>query len=171
MEHRINQELIRAMRAQLHDDPAHWVQQHWVTEMEPATPTATECDTAYCAAGWALALTGWHIREGAEWIPLSHIRKVTGLENAQILSGLKIREPRTILIDPEIHVSDAAEVILGLENIRIPDPRPSRGAIIPIPDRPVVNPPAAHLMFAGGNTLADIDAVIAAVFATAGIES
>lgn len=168
MEHRVNADLIRAMRARLHDDPEHWDQAHWVTPVSPIVdPT---CGTAYCAAGWTVALTGFHITEDNEWVPLSHIRTVTGLDNAQILSGLKIREPRGSLISPEIHVSDAAEVILGLENVKIMDPR-RRPPIVEIPDRLAQPIPASHLMFAGGNTLADIDAVITAVFDATGIES
>lgn len=173
MEHRINVDLIRAMRAQLHNDPAHWVQGKWVTDLanvnrldiilESGNDPFPACGTAYCAAGWTLALTGFHITPDNEWVPLAHIRQITGLDNATILSGLKIRQPRTVLIDPEIHVADAAEVILGLENVKIQNPRVD-------PSRVYDVLPAAHVLFAGGNTLEMIDQVISAIAKTVGIE-
>lgn len=169
MQHRVNKDLILLVRQHIGRPETYWRQGAWVDAVY-TEDTGETCGTSYCYAGWAVALSGFEITPGNEYVPLSFIRKVTGLDNAEIISRAGIPAPRRELTDPEIHVRDAAAVILGLDELMIPTSTyPCKCGETDCDDRPELVH-AASALFRGVNSLTTIDRVISEIFETVGIE-
>lgn len=167
MQHRVNKDLILRTRDWIHQPTVLWDQSSWTGFVD--LEDSTECGTAYCYAGWAVALAGFFITPENEYVPLSFVERITGLDPARVLEAAQIKRPRGEIIAPEIHVQDAATVILGLDNLMLTQVTRCKCGEVECEERPTLVK-AANALFRGQNSLEDINRVIAEIFATVGIE-
>lgn len=132
----INTELLKKTLAHIEAHPSEWTQERWITK--------TDCGTSYCFAGWALTLAQ---------VPIETCKDEAVVRVELVNAVLPEGEMPFERWDEFLTVRDAAEALLGLEDLELRDKE----------DGELYS--AADVLFEADNELCDLREYIAALCA------